>query len=258
MLSKSKITFIKSLHQKKFREEELLFIAEGSKVVDELLKSSFVVKTIVATSSYLSSIDHKLLTAVPEVIEVKSSDMERISALTTPQEVLAVVEIPKFILEIADLKGKLTLLLDDVRDPGNFGTIVRIAHWYGVGQIIASLNSVDPFNPKVVQAAMGSLFHVPVYSIGLEGLLSQVKAETDLPVYATVLGGANLFDAPISQEGLIILGNESMGIRTSLQELSSHKITIPSYELQPGNKPESLNVGVSAAIVLSEFRRKAH
>jgi TrmH family RNA methyltransferase len=257
MLSKSKITFIKSLHQKKFREEERLFIAEGNKVIEELLKSSFVVKTIVATSNYLSSIDQKVLSLVPEVIEVKASEMERISALTTPQEVLAVVEMPQRVLEVADLKGKLTLLLDDVRDPGNFGTIVRIAHWYGIGQIVASLNSVDSFNPKVVQAAMGSLFHVPVYNIGLEGLLSQVKAETELPVYATVLGGESLFEASLSQEGLLILGNESMGIRTSLQELSSQKLTIPSFELQQGNKPESLNVAVSAAIVLSEFRRKA-
>lgn len=256
MLSKTKIGFIKSLHQKKFRDEERLFIAEGRKVVEELLASDFTVQTLVATTDYLSLLNPALLGRAGEVLEAKSSDMERISALTTPQDVMAVAEIPATELDIQTLKGKLTIVLDDVRDPGNFGTIVRIAHWFGVEQIICSLNSVDPFNPKVVQAAMGSLFRVRVHSIGLEGMLSQLKAEMELPVYATLMEGENILEAPLTQEGLIIFGNESMGIRTSLQALSTRKITIPSFEAMRGNRPESLNVGVSAAIVMNEFRRR--
>jgi TrmH family RNA methyltransferase len=256
MLSKNKISFIKSLHQKKFRDEERLFIAEGKKVVEELLSSNFVIRTLVATADYLAAFHDTTLDEIPEILEAKPSDMERISALTTAPEVMAIAEIPATVLDVTMLKGKLSLLLDDVRDPGNFGTILRIAHWFGVDQVISSLNSVDAFNPKVVQAAMGSLFHVPVYSIGLEGLLSELKSDPELPVYATVLGGENLFTAPLSKSGLIIFGNESMGIRTSLQELSDRKLTIPSFEGSEGNRPESLNVGVSAAIVLAEFRRR--
>jgi TrmH family RNA methyltransferase len=193
---------------------------------------------------------------VEEVLVAKEDELAKVSALSTPQEVLAVASIPVDEISLNDFSGKLTVLLDDVRDPGNLGTILRIAHWFGAAQVITSLNSVDAYHPKVVQASMGSLFHVPVHAVGLEGLLTQVRSETKLPIYATLLGGVDLYSAPLTKEGLVIFGNESMGIRTSLQELSDVKLTIPSHELFAGSKPESLNVGISVALVLAEFRRR--
>ncbi|MFM2208136.1 MAG: hypothetical protein RL213_2111 [Bacteroidota bacterium] len=255
-LSRNRIAQIRSLHQKKFREEHRLFIAEGRKVVDELLASEFEIPSLVVTEDYLASAPAGLTDRVGEVLVAKSVDLEKASALTTPQDVLAVTVIPRNEISAGDLPGKLTVLLDDVRDPGNLGTILRVSHWFGVAQVITSLNSVDPYNPKVVQASMGSLFHIPVHSIGLEGFLSQVKAETNLPVYCTLLGGDDLYSTGLSKEGLVIFGNESMGIRTSLQELSDRKLTIPSFETEKGNRPESLNVGISVALVLAEFRRR--
>ena len=256
MLSKNTISFIRSLHQKKFREEEQLFIAEGHKLVDELLESGYAIQSVVATEKAMSDFEDRLSGRVGEVYTATEKDLERISALTTPQQVLAVAAIPRRSLKLSDLEAKLTLLLDDVRDPGNMGTILRIAHWFGVGQVICSLNSVDAHHPKVVQASMGSLFHMPVYEAGLEGLLSELKQVSKIPVYATVLGGEDMFQTKLSNEGVIIFGNESMGIRTSLQELATTCLSIPSFESTSGNRPESLNVAVSAAIVLAEFSKQ--
>ncbi|MFM2136855.1 MAG: hypothetical protein RL021_2255 [Bacteroidota bacterium] len=256
-ISKNRIGQIRSLHQKKFREESRLFIAEGRKVVAELLASGYEVKSLVATESYFSTADRSLSDRVDELLVAKEEDFSKLSALSTPQDVLAVARIPSEELKVSDFKGKFSVLLDDVRDPGNLGTILRIAHWFGAAQVVTSLNSVDAYNPKVVQASMGSLFHVPVHAIGLEGLLTQIRSETDIPVYAALMEGEDLYHASLTKEGILIFGNESMGIRTSLQELSHRKITIPSGELVPGNRPESLNVAISAALVLAAFRHQA-
>lgn len=256
-ISQKQVSFVRSLQQKKFREEERLFVAEGVKVVKELLQSSFTVRSIIATSEFLSSSERWVANGRFEILEAKEKELERMSSLSTPQEVMAVAEIPNVPLDVQMLTGGMTVFLDDVRDPGNLGTILRIAHWFGVRQVVCSLNSVDAYNPKVVQASMGSLFHVPVHYIGLEGLLSQLKSETTLPVYAAVMDGEDIYNSKLSREGVIIFGNESTGIRSSLVGMSSKKISIPSFEQVTGNRPESLNVAVSAAVMLAEFNVQA-
>lgn len=256
MLSKNKISFIKSLHHKKFREEEQLFLAEGRKVVDELLSSVFRVASLIATRDYLDSLSSSVLNSISEVIEVKPSDLERITALTTPQDVLAVVHTPDRDIATVNMDKGITLVLDDVRDPGNMGTLIRLAHWFGVSQVVCSLNSVDAFHPKVVQSSMGAVFHVPVFEVGLEGWITDVKAQSNIPIYAMVMDGQNIYRELLSENALLILGNESQGIRTSLVDLSTRRVTIPSYEQVSGQRPESLNVAVSAAVALAELRRK--
>lgn len=256
MLSKKIISLIRSLQQKKFREEERLFIVEGRKVVDELLSSGFDVKMIVATEDHLSSLPEKSLSKAAEVHTAKQQDLERMTALSTPQEVIAVAAIPDSVLDAGSLKSGWTFMLDDIRDPGNMGTILRIAHWFGVGQVVCSLNSVDVYNPKVVQASMGSLFHVPVHYAGLEGVLSQLQTDGCPDIIAAVLDGEDLYTSNTSDQGIILLGNESVGIRNSLLDFANRKITIPSFERQPGHKPDSLNVAVSAALLIAAFRSR--
>ncbi|MFM8433100.1 MAG: TrmH family RNA methyltransferase [Bacteroidota bacterium] len=270
MLSKSIISLVRSLQQKKMREQEGLFIAEGRKVVGELLNSRSVasgdakarvselmeLRMLIGTNDALNHFSSASLPQTCKVLEASHRDMERISALTTAQDILAVSVIPDPTFDVTALYNGWTFLLDDIRDPGNMGTILRIAHWFGVGQVVSSLNSVDYFNPKVVQAAMGSLFHVPVYSMGLEGLLSQLDTKKCPDIIAAVLDGEDLFHMEKISKGILLLGNESTGLRSALRGFSTRNVTIPSFETVPGNRPESLNVAVSAALLISSFRAK--
>jgi TrmH family RNA methyltransferase len=240
MVSKNQIKLITSLQQKKYRNQEQLFIAEGIKVVQELLNSNFELQDLFTTKKDFLTVSKNKVHAISE------AELKKISALTTPNTCLAVFKIPKA-KEIIE-KG-LIVALDDVRDPGNLGTIIRLCDWFGIETLFCSEESVDVYNPKVVQATMGSISRVNVVYGNLEAFLSQTK----LPVFGTFMDGKNIYQEKLPKEGIIIMGNEANGISSSVEKLVSERIAIPRF----GNLQvtESLNVANATAIILSEFKR---
>lgn len=240
MLSKSQIKLITGLHQKKYRKEHKLFFAEGIKVVQELLQSGFCLQQLYAEPGYFSNIPQSKYT------EVTEAELKKISALTTAQRCLALFEMPE---ETAPASSGLIVALDDVRDPGNLGTIIRLCDWFGIETLLCSEQCVDVYNPKVVQATMGSIARVNVVYTDLGHYLS----ETSLPVYGTFMDGENIYTQTLPNEGIIVLGNEANGISAGVEALCSQRIAIPRFgRLQ---QTESLNVATATAIILSEFRR---
>jgi TrmH family RNA methyltransferase len=248
MLSKSQVSFIKSLHQKKYRRENGLFIIEGIKSVSEFLQSSYQVHSIYYLPQYQSALPQSA--ANIKLFEVKNAELEKISTQQTPQGVLALVHIPENRnLIAADLKEGFSLVLDGVQDPGNLGTIIRTADWFGFKNVICSDNTVEVYNPKTVQATMGSLCRVNVFYCKLGSLLS----ETSLPVFGAVLNGKNLYDLNWGSGGLVVLGNEGQGISDDVMSLVTHPVTIPRV-----GGAESLNVAISAAILCADISRNLH
>lgn len=247
MLSKSEISFIKSLQQKKVRKEQGLFVVEGLKSVIEFSESDFSIHSIYATSAMLSKLGK--ISSKTKLLEVKADEFAKISGLTSPQEVLALVRIPeKQNVGPLDVAKKFSLLLDGIQDPGNLGTIIRTADWFGINQVICSNDTVEAYNPKVVQASMGSLARIPVFYTDLEALLEKSKIAS----FAATLHGASIFETNFGNEGLLILGNEGNGIRPEILKKASNNVTIPLF-----GAAESLNVAVSAGIFCAELRRKA-
>lgn len=232
MLTNAEIKSIRSLREKKFRDELELFTVEGEKSVAEALASSFEVVRVLRAE------------------DIGASAMERISQCATPSPVLAVVKMPKED-RLAELPGGLALALDSVRDPGNFGTILRIADWFGVSQVFASPDSVETFNPKTVQASMGSVFRVRVSRCDIAALCAEFSS-AGRRVYGTVLDGENIYSAQLAADGLVVMGNESNGISAEVARLLDSRLRIPSF----GGGAESLNVAVATAVTLSEFRRR--
>ena len=241
MVSKNQIKLITSLQQKKYRKQEQLFFAEGVKVVQELLHSNFELQDLFTTKQDFLTVPKDKVHAISE------AELKKISVLTTPNTCLAVFKIPKA-KEMVE-KG-LIVALDDVRDPGNLGTIIRLCDWFGIETLFCSEESVDIYNPKVVQATMGSISRVNVVYGNLETFLSQTK----LPIFGTFMDGNNIYQEELPKEGIIIMGNEANGISTSVEKLVSERIAIPRF----GNLQvtESLNVATATAIILSEFKRK--
>ena len=240
MVSKNQIKFITSLQQKKYRYDHQLFFAEGIKVIQELLASNFELEHLYTTQEDFEEVSKERKTHINE------NDLKKISALAKPNTCLATFKIPngEKIIE----KG-LILALDSIRDPGNLGTILRLCDWFGIDQLICSKDAVDIYNPKVVQATMGSIARVNVNYIDLEAFISQ----TQLPVFGTFMDGNNIYKTKLPQEGIIIMGNEANGISPELEKIIKNKLAIPRFgSLQ---KTESLNVATATAIVLSEFRR---
>jgi len=255
MLSKNKIKFINSLKKNKFRGNHQQFIAEGNKLVREFINSSFNINQIISTKKWLDSITGYSC-QLTEIIEVKSSELNRISSLKTPNNVLAVIQIPDYQIIKDEIINTLSIILDDIQDPGNLGTIIRIANWFGIKNIICSKSSVDVYNPKVVQATMGAICRVHVHYQDLHTLLENYSGINNFPVFGTFPEGCNIYQHPLSTKGLIILGNESKGISKNILPFISEKLTIPPY-LPGGETGESLNVSTATAIVCSEFRRRA-
>jgi TrmH family RNA methyltransferase len=242
MLGKSKVKYIQTLGQKKFRDQEGLFIAEGPKIIADLLETPTAkIKAIYAVQDWID--EHKKLSATIEVTAIETGDLEKISQLKTPNKVLAIVEYFQLPGEITTA-NKITLALDGIQDPGNLGTIIRIADWFGVEQIVCSNDSADVYNPKVVQSTMGSIARVKVYYTNLHEFLSGQSAN----VYATALNGKDINSLDKLKEGIIVFGNESKGISNEIINLATHKITIPKK-----GKAESLNAGVAAGVVLSHL-----
>lgn len=240
MVSKNQIKLITSLQQKKYRFAHQLFFAEGIKVIQELVESNFELVHLFTTQNDFEKVSNEQKTIIPE------ADLKKITALATPNSCLALFKIPA---EKKIIESGLILALDSIRDPGNLGTILRLCDWFGIDQLICSKQTVDIYNPKVVQATMGSIARVNVNYIDLEKFVSQ----TQLPVFGTFMDGNNIYKTNLPQEGIVIMGNEANGISPEIEKLIQNRLTIPRFgTLQ---KTESLNVATATAIILSEFRR---
>jgi TrmH family RNA methyltransferase len=238
MLGKSKIKLINSLSRKKYRDKTGLFIVEGRKGIEEFLDSGFVPEQLFTEKDVFPKHAEKTETLTPD-------ELKKISNLTTPQGSLAIFKIPKASFP----KSNFVLALDGVRDPGNLGTIIRLCDWFGVRDLVCSEDCVDCFNPKTVQATMGSLARVNVFYTDLKNFVQN----TPLPVYGTFMDGENVYSTEVSQNGILILGNEANGISLEIEKLVERKLSIPRFGKL--KKTESLNVASAAAIFLSEARR---
>jgi RNA methyltransferase, TrmH family len=242
MVSKNQIKLITSIQQKKHRITQQLFLAEGVKVIQELLQSNFVLEHLWVSDAIFPQIDATRRTIVEE------SDLKKMSALATPNNCLALFKIPNTTKIIQD---GLIVALDDIRDPGNLGTIIRLCDWFGIQQIWCSKATVDVYNPKVVQATMGSIARVNVSYVDLQEAISESK----LPVYGTFMDGKNVYTEQLKQEGILVLGNEANGISKGLEKIIQNRIAIPRFGAI--QQTESLNVATAAAIFLSEFKRNS-
>ena len=252
MLSKAKIKWIHSLEQKKFRLESGLFLAEGDKLVADLLPC-LPCCFLAATDEWLDAHGQLLQRCRPaETQQATRDEIQRASLLQNPQHVLAAFEMPRAEVSAEVLNHSLSLALDNVQDPGNLGTIVRMADWFGIGQVLCSKGTADIFAPKAVQASMGALARVKVLYTDLEPLLASLK----VPVFGTFLEGEDIYRADLPSNGIILMGNEGKGVSPALAALVSRKLFIPNY---PAGRAccESLNVSAATAVVCSEFRRRS-
>ena len=250
MLSKNDIKNIKSLELKKFRDEKGLFVAEGHKLVGELL-GVFKCVLLVATDEWLAG--HGRIPA-DRVEAVTADELKKASLLRSPQDVLAVFCIPEDRQTMKEAASEnLVLALDDVQDPGNLGTIIRIADWFGIKDIFCSRGTADVFNPKAVQATMGAIARVKIHYNDLVKEISALPAS--VPVYGTYLDGETIYDTQLSDNGVIIMGNEGNGISKEVGKTVNHKLYIPNWPAGAATS-ESLNVAIATAIVCSEFRRR--
>ncbi|MFV0571214.1 MAG: TrmH family RNA methyltransferase [Xanthomarina gelatinilytica] len=238
MLSKSQIKTITSLKQKKYRLQQGLFVAEGVKTINELLASQFSLQQLYTT--YTFKIDANLETVVSE------NELKKISFLKTPNTALAIFKIPE---PKAINTNQLLVALDNVRDPGNLGTIIRLCDWFGITDLVCNIETVDCYNPKVVQATMGSITRVNVSYLNLTDFLKT----THMPIFGAFMEGDNIYKSQLPNKGILVLGNEANGISREIEQVITTKISIPRFgQLQ---STESLNVATAAAILLSEFRR---
>lgn len=240
MLSKGQIKLINSLSQKKYRQKNALFVAEGIKVIKELLNSNFKLERLFSEADIFFTDKNKIQLLEP-------NELKKITKLTTPQTALALFEIPQ---EPSKITEDFIVALDGVRDPGNLGTIIRLCDWFGVKQLLCSEDTVDCYNPKVIQATMGSISRVEVVYGNLTDEISKLK----MPVYGTFMNGENIYESEISSKGILVLGNEANGISPQIERLATSKISIPQFG--ENKNTESLNVATATAILLSEFKRR--
>ncbi|WP_296150186.1 RNA methyltransferase [uncultured Flavobacterium sp.] len=242
MVSKNQIKLITSLQQKKYRKEHKLFFAEGKKVINELINAAFELQYLFSTDAVFREISPLKVNLVSE------AELKKISALTTPNDCLAVFKIPE---QKKINESGLIVALDDIRDPGNLGTIIRLCDWFGIKELVCSEETADLFNPKVVQATMGSIARVNINYVNLENFINK----TSLPVFGTFMDGENIYKLALPKEGIIIMGNEANGISAAIEKAVKNRISIPRFgDLQ---QTESLNVATATAIILSEFKRNS-
>jgi RNA methyltransferase, TrmH family len=250
MLTANSIKFVKSLQNKKHRKEFGLFVAEGPKLVLELIESNLSIETVYYTINW-----EKPATAKAIKYELVSpKEMERISGLTTPSSVLAVIKIPNQSFLLSDLNASISIALDDIQDPGNLGTIIRLADWFGLEYIFCSNGTVDAFSPKVVQSTMGAISRVKIVYVDLATFFEDIKKH-NIPISGTFLDGENIYNSELPKNGIIVLGNEGNGISEVIEKHVNQRITIPSFTAK-GKGSESLNVAMATAIICSEFKRR--
>ncbi|MDF1558655.1 MAG: RNA methyltransferase [Bacteroidales bacterium] len=253
-ITKRHVKLILSLQKRKVREENAMFVIEGDKLVREYILAGNRVALLAGKPEWINGEPEAVTAGADEIVTVSYDDLRRISSLRTPHNVLAVA--PMTVSKRADdlTTGKLRLALECVQDPGNLGTIIRIAAWFGIGNIICSPDSVDFYNPKVIQATMGAFMHVSVWYRPLDELLEKAVNE-GITVYGATTGGSSIYDSTLGSEGIILLGNESKGISDHLLNHVTERITIPGPG-RPLAGLESLNVSMAAAIICSEFARR--
>jgi RNA methyltransferase, TrmH family len=250
MISKNKIKFLQSLSRKKFRDELGLFVAEGEKLITELVNSGFHLELIVLHKD----LSDKFKEVSCEKLIANDDELRKISLLTTPSSVIAVciqrIDSLDDVLKLNDL----TIVLDNIQDPGNLGTIIRLASWFGIGHIVCSENTVDCYNPKVIQATMGAIAHVKISYCDLKWLLDN-SIKKGRTVYGTFMEGENIYKTGLDENAIIVFGNEGKGISNEIKEIIPNTISIPSFQ-NGFQSVESLNVSIAASIVCSEFRRR--
>jgi TrmH family RNA methyltransferase len=242
MISKNNLKFVHQLEQKKYRRKEGVFVAEGPKVVGDLMTAGFVPRMLFAVEEWIK----KEQTEYAQ--EVTEEELRKLSFLQHPQQVLGVFEIPASSTCNSISDNKLYLALDGVQDPGNLGTIIRLADWFGINTIFCSEDTADVWNPKVIQATMGSIARVEVVYTDLKQLIVQAN----MPIYGTLLDGQNIYEQELTKYGIIVMGNEGNGISPEIRQLITNKLLIPKFQ----EGPESLNVAIATAITCSEFKRR--
>ncbi len=253
MISKNTIKLIKSLEQKKFRLKEKAFIVEGDKNVSEVIQSKFKIENLYATRVFLDK-NISTIKDLKIISEVTKEEIFKASLLKSPQNSIAICTLPetKILPEILD--KKLKIYLDDIQDPGNLGTIIRICDWFGVDQLFCSLNTADLFNPKVIQASMGSFCRINVYYSTFEQI-AVLANNSAIPIYGALLAGENIYTQKLPENALLVMGNEGNGINSEIEKLLVNKIKIPEFNSND-KTAESLNVSVATAIICSEFKRQ--
>ena len=254
MISKNQMKLVRQLEQKKYRQREGLFVAEGPKVVGDLLRHGFRPHLLFATDEW--QMPHPTSKGDElQPVAVSSDELRRLSFLQHPQQVLGVFPVPQPVGDTLANMGeeRLLLALDGVQDPGNLGTIIRIADWFGIDTLLCSHDTADAWSPKVVQATMGSIARVHLIYCDLAAVLST----TQLPVYGTLLDGHDLYQEPLTAGGIIVMGNEGNGISQPVRQLIKKRLLIPSYH-EGDDAAESLNVAIATAVVCAEFRRRGH
>ncbi len=249
-LSKTTISIIRSLYHKKYRQKHQLFIAEGQKIIDEIATSTFKIKYII----YNKDKKYNIVKGVEETYITNNAVMSKISSLKTPPAIIAVVEQKNNFVNISELENKLSIVVDDIQNPGNLGTLIRICDWFGIDNILCSNNSVDVYNPKVIQASMGSILRVNIFYIKILDFISEYKSKTNNLCMGTFIKGENIYRCNLPKKGLLILGNEGNGISKSVEGVVDKKLHIPSFAKER-ECSESLNISVAAAILISEFKR---
>ena len=250
IISKNQIKLIKSLNIKKFRKKENLFFCEGLKIFSSLICSNFKIISVFGTQKFADNFSNEINNI--DFTLVSEKELKKISSLSTPQEVLCLVQRKERNIEQIDFSKQLTIVLDKIQDPGNLGTIIRIADWFGIKNIICSDNSVDIYNPKTVQATMGSIFGVNIFHENLKNFFSSI--DKNIPIYGTFMNAENIYTKELSANGIIVMGNEANGISAEVENFITEKISIRDFNDK--KTAESLNIAVATAIVCSEFRRR--
>jgi RNA methyltransferase, TrmH family len=256
MISKNKIKFIHALKQKKARTETGLFIAEGDKIITEILVDGNIpVSDLIATPEWLQQNRYILHKGIREITEVTEAEFRKVTSFETPSGVMAVMALPAWEYNTKEIAGTLSVCLDTIQDPGNLGTIIRTADWFGIRHVFCSPGCADCYNPKVVQASMGAVLRIQVHEVSLEELLEETRQFENYSVYGSYLEGTSIYRASLSSEGMLVFGNESKGIHSALRTLIHYPLTIPSFS-GSSKHVESLNVSAAVAVFCSEFMRR--
>ena len=253
MISRNKAAHIISLQKKKIRNEEKLFVIEGDKIVREFLEAKVTFKTLVALPEFLNSLTLFHKQGIGEIIPATENDLKKISSLKTPHNALAVISMIEPIRDPDDLKKELTIALDCIQDPGNLGTIIRSAAWFGIKNIYCSGDCADVYNPKVIQSSMGAILHVNVTYISLPELMESAR-NINVKIYGALIEGESIYTYKLGSSGIILLGNESKGISGELLPFITDRIMIPKLTYEQHGF-DSLNVSMAASVILSEFTR---
>lgn len=252
MLTKNETRSVSALQDKRERDRLGLYVVEGDKLVREAISLGLDVEVVYGESAWIGELPSCLVGCAPRLVEVTRQELRRLSALVTPHGALAILRKPRAIWEWRSVESDLALVLESVQDPGNLGSLLRVAAWFGIADVVLSSDGADAFQPKAVQASMGAVFHVRVHSVDVRSFLGEA-AYRGFPIYAATLAGESVYDAELGSHGLLLFGNESSGLSAESLAHASKRLAIPAWrDAGPGR--DSLNVAMAAAIISSEFR----